>query len=515
MHNGLVFLRPAARDRKAGWQGLIGSGLYLFRELMKKMFRAAAPSFRARTGGSRWLLLVLLAYLLSACAPYAPPPRSGLEEIAVPETFSLQEAMQEPGQRWWEDFGDEELNRFVDEALAGNQTLLSLWARLEKAQAQALKAGAGLSPSLNAEAGASYIEMDRAGNGSAGNKNFSAGLAASYEVDLWGRVRAGHESALLAAAASREDLNGAAMSVAAEVAERWLAILARRLERRLLEQQLETNKIYLGLVELRFRKSLASALDVFQQRQLVERVTAQLPLVEMQERMLENQLAVLLGRMPGAAPGIERQKLPALETVPAAGLPAQLLQNRPDIGAALRRLEAADQDLAAARADRLPALRLTASGGYDSDELESLFDNWIASLAASLALPIVDGSRRRAEVAVNRAAVQEQLAEYRQVVLSAVREVEDALLRETKTRQHIAALEKQLQASNNALAEARTRYINGLNDYLPVLTQLLSVQNLESDLIRRQEELLGARVGLYRAIGGAWVDGLASPARNK
>jgi outer membrane protein TolC len=147
--------------------------------------------------------------------------------------------------------------------------------------------------------------------------------------------------------------------------------------------------------------------------------------------------------------------------------------------------------------------------------LESLFDNWIASLAASLALPIVDGSRRRAEVAVNRAAVQEQLAEYRQVVLSAVREVEDALLRETKTRQHIAALEKQLQASNNALAEARTRYINGLNDYLPVLTQLLSVQNLESDLIRRQEELLGARVGLYRAIGGAWVDGLAPPARNK
>jgi NodT family efflux transporter outer membrane factor (OMF) lipoprotein len=422
--------------------------------------------------------------------------------------------MQEPGQRWWETFGDEQLNRFMAEALTGNQDLLSFWARLEKARAQALKAGAGLSPALNADAGVSYAETERGGN-SAENTNFSAGLAASYEVDLWGRVRAGHESALLAAAASREDLNSAAMSVAAEVAERWLAILARRLEKRLLEQQLETNKVYLELVELRFRKSLASALDVFQQRQLVERVTAQLPLVEMQERLQENQLALLLGRMPGAAPRIERHKLPVLETVPAAGLPAQLLQNRPDIAAALRRLEAADQDLAAARADRLPALRLAASGGYESDELESLFDNWIASLAASLALPIVDGSRRRAEVAVNRAAVQEQLAEYRQVVLSAVREVEDALLRETKTRQHIAALEKQLQASNNALAEARTRYINGLNDYLPVLTQLLSVQNLESDLIRQQEELLGTRVSLYRAIGGAWVDDLAPPARNK
>lgn len=423
--------------------------------------------------------------------------------------------MPEPGQRWWEAFGDKELNRLVDEALAGNQTLLSAWARLEKAQAQAIKAGADLKPRLNAEVGASYAETERVGSGSEENKNFSTGLAASYEVDLWGRVRAGHESAFLTAAASREDLNVAAMSVAAELAQRWLAILARRLEKRLLEQQQETNKIYLELVELRFRKSLASALDVFQQRQLVERVTAQLPLVEMQERMLENQLAVLLGRMPGAAPRIERRKLPVLKTVPAAGLPAQLLQNRPDIGGALRRLESADQDLAAALADRLPTLRLAASGGYDSDELESLFDNWAASLAASLALPIVDGGRRRAEVAVNRAAVQEKLAEYRQEVLSAVREVEDALLRETKTRQHIIALEKQLQAANNALAEARMRYVKGLNDYLPVLTQLLSVQNLEIDIIRRQEELLGARVSLYRAIGGTWVDDLAPPARNK
>ena len=350
--------------------------------------------------------------------------------------------------------------------------------------------------------------------GSVENENYSTGLIASYEVDLWGRIRATNASALLSAEASREDLNTVAMTLAAEVTERWVAILSQRLQRQLLEQQLSNNKTYLELVELRFRKSLASALDVFQQRQLVERSKAQLPLIEMQERMLQNQLAVLLGRMPNQSPVITRQELPVLDAVPDAGLPVQLLQNRPDIVAAFKRLEAVDQDLAAARADRLPALRLTGSVAYDSDQLEKVFDNWIANLAASVTAPVFDGGRRKAEVDINEAAVQQQLAEYRQLVLSAVREVEDALIGETKIREHVVASENQLQAGKNALKEAGTRYLNGLNDYLPVLTQLLSVQSLENDLIRRHEDLLVARISLYRAIGGSWTDELSPPVNN-
>jgi len=467
--------------------------------------------------GSLWQCFVLFVFLggaISACAPYAPAARSGLEEAPMPHSFSVQDSIHDPGQRWWETIGDEELNSFVAEALSDNQTLHSYWARLERTQAQARKVGADLKPSLAADAGASYTKIRTDDAGSVENENYTLGLIASYEVDLWGRIRATHKSALLEAAASREDLNAAAMTVAAEVTDRWVAILSQRLQRQLLEQQLATNRTYLELVELRFRKALASALDVFQQRQLVERGKAQLPLIEMQQRMLENQLAVLLGRMPSQAPQISRQELPVLDAVPAAGLPLQLLQNRPDIAAAFRRLEASDQDLSAARADRLPALRLTGAAAYDSDELEELFDNWIVNLAASLTAPIIDGSRRKAEVDVNRAAVEQQLAVYRQTVLSAVREVEDALISETKIREHIAALENQLQAGQNALTEARTRYINGLNDYLPVLTQLLSVQNLEIDLIRRHEDLLVARISLYRAIGGTWVDDLIPPAQN-
>jgi len=462
----------------------------------------------------RWFLLIaFLAQALTSCTPFAPAARLGQEETPLPDSFSIKDSIQDPKQRWWETVGDEELNSFVDEALTDNQTLLSYWARLEKAQAQARKEGADLKPSLAGAAGASYtrIETD---SSSVENENYSIGLVAGYEVDLWGRIRATSESALLSAEASREDLNTVAMTVAAEVTERWVAILSQRLQRQLLEQQLSNNETYLELVELRFRKSLASALDVFQQRQLVERSKAQLPLIEMQERMLQNQLAVLLGRMPNQSPVITRQELPVLDTVPDAGIPIQLLQNRPDIVAAFKRLEAVDQDLAAARADRLPALRLTGSVAYDSDQLEKVFDNWIANLAASVTAPVFDGGRRKAEVDINEAAVQQQLAEYRQLVLSAVREVEDALIRETKIREHVVATENQLQAGKNALKEAGTRYLNGLNDYLPVLTQLLSVQGLENDLIRRHEDLLVARISLYRAIGGSWTDELSPPVNN-
>jgi multidrug efflux system outer membrane protein len=455
------------------------------------------------------LLIIFLLQGLSSCTPFAPAARVADEEVSVSESFSIKDTVVNPDQRWWEAFDNKELNSYVDVALTGNQTLASYWARLEKSQAQARKAGADLKPSLAGDSGVSHTRIHTTDMGTVENENYSVGLVAGYEVDLWGRIRATHSSALLDAEASREDFNAAAITIAAEVTERWVSILSQKLQKELLEQQLSSNEIYLDLVELRFRKSLASALDVLQQRQLVEKTKAQLPLIEMQEGLFKNQLAVLLGRMPNELPENTHQELPVLDTPPAAGLPVQLLQNRPDIVGAVKRLEATDQDLAAARADRLPSLRLTGSGHYNSDELNQIFDNWIVNLAAALTAPIIDGGRRKAEVDIKQAEVQLQLAEYRQLVLSAVREVEDALIRETKIREHIGAVKNQLGAARNALKEAGTRYLNGLNDYLPVLTQILAVQGLESDLIQRQADLLVARVSLYRAIGGSWADELS------
>jgi len=184
-----------------------------------------------------FLLIIFLPPVLFSCTPFAPAARLGQEETAVPDSFSIKDSIQDPKQRWWETIGDEQLNGFVDEALSGNQTLFSYWARLEKAQAQARKSGADLKPSLAGVADASYAKVQTGDEGRE-NENYAVGLVASYEVDLWGRVRATHESAFLEAEASREDLNAAAMTVAAEVTDRWVAILSQRLQRQLLEQQL-------------------------------------------------------------------------------------------------------------------------------------------------------------------------------------------------------------------------------------------------------------------------------------
>ena len=172
------------------------------------------------------------------------------------------------------------------------------------------------------------------------------------------------------------------------------------------------------------------------------------------------------------------------------------------------RLKAADWQVAAARANRLPAISLTATAQYGKGDMDALFDNWLLSLAGNLTAPIFDGGRRAAEVNRRQAIVDENLSAYRQAVLTALKDVENALISEAKQREHIRALENVLITARKALEQAGIRYRNGVTDYLPVLTQLLAVQGLERNLIRQRANLLSARVSLYRSLGGTWTDSL-------
>ena len=448
-----------------------------------------------------WIVLAAVS-----CAPFEPARRMPPTDLLAFE-YSGGDSQAAIPNRWWESFGDSDLTALVDEALGANFSLQESWARLEQARALVVQSGARMTPDLSLTTGAS---VSRQGTRATTDtvESYSLGLSSGYEIDLWGRLRSEQQAAALAVAATREDLNAAAVTLAANVTTRWIGVISQRMQRDLLEQQLTSNQTLLELVELRFRKSLASALDVFQQRQLVAQSNAQLPLVEQTERELLNELALLLGRAPFAVPRIRSTGLNLPTDLPATGIPARLLAYRPDIRAAMRRLEAADYTVAAARADRLPAISLTARAAYASDELRLLFDNWLFNLAGNLTAPLLDGGRRKAEVRRQRAIVEEKLATYSRLVLSAMREVEDALVREEKLHEHLIALERQLEAARNALNEARSRYRSGLNDYLPVLTQLLSVQNLERSRIQRRAERLVARVDLYRALGGTWTQTL-------
>ena len=451
----------------------------------------------------------LLAFLPVACT-FLPEREEALEP-EVPANFSEETGASSIHTLWWEDFDSAELDRLVEEAFSGSFNLRQAEARLRQARATAVIAGGNLYPEVNlaAAGGATRARTD---GGTATTENYSLGLAASYEIDLWGRVRSTANEADTLVLASSADLDTARITLAAEVTDRWLSIVELKSQLELVRGQLETNRTYLELILLRQRKGLATALAVFQQKQVVAGTESLIPLLDSQLATTRYELAVLLGRPPRSNIGLVSDQIPDLSPLPEIGLPSQLLANRPDIRSAYFRLESSDWGVSAARANRLPALALTASAGYRSVEFDDLFDNWFAGFAGALLAPLIDGGRRSAEADRALAISEERLAYYRETVLTAFREVEDALVREKKQTDYIFSRGNQLAAAKNALSEALLRYRKGDIEYLDVLASITSVQSLEREVLSARRDLLIYRVSLYRALGSRWsTAGMTKP----
>lgn len=452
------------------------------------------------------LSLLCIPVVLSSCAVFAPDERTDLNEN-IPEQFSLYAQDESNARnRWWESFNSPELNRLIDEALTNSPTIQQSWARLAQADAVAAKAGAARSPTLGYEASAGGTWLED--SGSSPVEAYKAGLNASYEIDLWGRVKSETQAAALDRDASREQLNTAAITLSAGVTRSWTAIIAQKLQLEVIKLQLESNRTSLELIELRFRQALSSALDVYQQRQTVAGTESLIPQRERLVGIQKSTLAVLLGSADFQTVRVSQHTLPKIGPLPSIGIPADVLANRPDVRAAGLKLQSADWQVSAAKADRLPSLRLTGSVDYNSGDVSDLFDNWVAKLAASLTGPIFDGGRRKAEVERTQAIVDERLAAYKETVLNAVKEVEDALVSEQKQREYIDRLDERLTAARRSYEESLNRYRNGLIEYTTVLIQLNTLQNLERDRVVAQFDLINYRIDLYKALGGSWPNEL-------
>jgi NodT family efflux transporter outer membrane factor (OMF) lipoprotein len=261
-------------------------------------------------------------------------------------------------------------------------------------------------------------------------------------------------------------------------------------------------------VESRYREGLVPALDVYQSRQNLAAARSRRPEFEKALAAAEHALAVLLGRYPGR--GIvekDRELPPAVPDFPA-GLPSELLARRPDVQAGLLRLQASDARIAAAIADCFPALRLTGSYGGQSTELADLLasGNIFWNLLLNIAQPLFDGGRRAAEVDRSRAVFRENLAAYHQSVLAAFREVEDALTAGRTVQERIARLGEREEASAAALRLALDRYLQGLSDFLPVLTAQGLHFDAQSQLLAARRQFIADRITLARALGGVWME---------
>lgn len=462
-----------------------------------------------------------VSYLFCSC----PAHRTGTATTALslppsPEKFSKAVLYK----KWWERFNSPELNRLVEQVLSDNLNLKQAYARLDQAKAYAEQAGASRQPKISMDAGAERRRSNISAPLSSKtipsyNNQYFSSVGASYEIDLWGRLAALRAAAVSDVRASQSDIESMAMSLAAEVTETWFSIIEQQASLRLLREQLKVSQTYLKLIQLRFGQGLVSALDVFQQRQQVSGTRAQIPLIESQIRVLLHKMAVLMGQpvvnaewpaVSGqwsvAARQLRQTKagLPYLPPLPDTGIPSGLLKSRPDVRAARLRIAAADHQVGAAIADRFPSLRLSASTGFRAAEFAQLLENLIWNIAGSLSASLWDGGNKSAEVQKKQAVLKERVAGYVQTALKAFQEAEDAMTREKYQRIYLEKLNIQMTYAKKSLEESRTRYLNGQNDYLRVLTALTSVQTLEQKLISAKKQLLSHRIQLYRSMGGAW-----------
>lgn len=442
------------------------------------------------------LLLSILLTLTAACSVVIkefPTP------VALPEHFSTTgEASIKD--KWWQEFNDPKLNRLIKQALADNFSLLAAYNRLQQAQAVAQKSGSELIPAVNAS-----FETSQRSTGASTLNNLSLGLAAGYELDLWGRIRANINASELDTLSAEQDIAVAAISLSAEIAGTWYRLIEQRQQIKLLDRQIRINRDNVDLVSARFRGGQSTAADLFQQTQLLQSVIGDKTTVTANIKVLENQLAILIGQSPGIAAIPLQDSFPALPPLPETGLSSALIQRRPDLRKAYLRIQAADQRVASAIADRFPKLSLSASIDTNTPDLQSFFNNWMATLAGNLVAPLLDGGRRVAEVERNRAVAAEALNNYAQTLLDSVKEVENALIQENQQRQLIEHLDQQVTLSQQASDQIRLRYVYGAMDFLRVLTAFLSQQSVERNRLRAQQQLIDYRINLYRALAGGFT----------
>lgn len=451
---------------------------------------------------------VVAALLLQACATSAPPvePFAGVDlpaqwgEPAPPGNVA---AFQ-----WWRAFRDATLAELIEAAYAANTDVAVAGANLRQARAAREQAASVLWPGVSASASAQRSRTPAA----SGRGVFGAGLDAAWELDLFGGNLHGVQAQEALVRASAAALVSTRVSVAAEVALAYVDLRAAQVRTAVARENLSSQEQTLQITQWRRQAGLTTSLDVEQAQGAAEQTRAQIPALQASAGQAAHALAVLTGRAPSAllatlsVPSV----LPQHEGVPEVAIPAATLRQRPDVMAAEQRLRAAAAQVAQADAQRLPGVNLQASLSWSALTLGSLGSVSAArSLVASVAQPLFDRGGRDAVLAGRVAQFDAARENYRAQVLTALRDVEDALAALASARERLAALERALAAARNAALLATQRHAGGLIDFQTVLETQRTLLNVQDSVAGAQAALSSGHVRLYKALGGGWREARA------
>jgi outer membrane protein, multidrug efflux system len=451
----------------------------------------------------RFAPLALLA--LSACATDMDQGRASNALTNPPEVFQnvRPPTEQQETALWWAGFSDPALTAIMTRALSDNLDIGQAAARRRQAQAILDQSTAGFWPSLSFSAS----QTERQSDGAPDQTNLNADLDARWTLDAFGAVRRDTGASRASLEAADYSLEFARINIAADVAQTYIDYRNQRVRLAIAEEALERQTENLQIATFRVQAGLVSSLDVEQARSQRASTAATIPTLVRSAASARFRLALLAGEAPNGLDGLLASSEPGPFTLPpepAVGIPAEVLRRRPDIAAAERRYTAALARLGVAQAQLLPSLSLTGSIGSSATTLDGLGDAWVRTFSAGLVQPIFQGGRLRAVVSQRRAAAEETYLAYRATVLSALQDVENALVAQSAAEERMVALSEQYEAADATALLARSNYEAGLTDFRTVLEAERTLLSARDGLASVQAERATALIRLYLALGGGW-----------
>jgi multidrug efflux system outer membrane protein len=409
---------------------------------------------------------------------------------------------------WWELFRDPQLKQLIEIALEENQDILIATSRIEEARAFLGFTRADVYPNIQIQAQAQRSNLLSLGGINEKvdvRNNFFVAPALSWEIDFWGKLRRANEAAYAEMLATEYGRRAIQVSLISGVAATYFQLidLDQRLEIAL--RTLDSRREYSNIIEERFNEGYTAQIDLDQARIQEYIAEAAVPFFERQIAFAENALSVLLGRPPASiVRGLELYDQPTPPDIPS-GIPSDLLLRRPDVLQVEQLLVAQNARIGVAVAQRFPSISLTASYGFASNDLSSLFSGGVWSISGSLLSPLFNFGKNKRRVEIERQRTEQVLQDYQGTVIQAFREVEDALISVQTYRDELNARFKQRASATSAKELSRERYDGGVTSYLEVLENDRSLFEAELNASEVQQLYLNSFVNLYKALGGGWI----------
>lgn len=473
--------------------------------------------FRLRSGSTALPSLLFSSAMVMLPGCFAVGPDYKTPDLPAPAKWSqsLQGGVTAatPDSRalaqWWDAFSDAALTVLIERATAGNLDLKSAQARVREARARRGIAQAGLFPTLDAGGSATRARgSEQTGSGEIRDL-YRLGFDAGWELDIFGRVRRSIEAAQGDLEASEAEYNDVLVTLAAEVALNYVEARTLQMQLEVAEENLKSQQETLQLTQWRFEAGLVSRLDVEQARSNLESTRAQLPRLRSGIEEAKNRLAVLLGTLPGALEAQlgPRKSIPEAPIEVAIGVPAEALRRRPDVRRAERQLAAQTARVGVATADLYPTFTLLGSIGLEALSTSHFFNsaNRAWSIAASMAWPVFRGGAIRQNIEVQDALQEQALNQYESTVLTALEEVENALVAYGEEQNRRQALSEATDAAQLAAELARNQYASGLIDFQSVLDAERSLRTFQDQLVQSRGQVTSNLISLYKALGGGWT----------